>query len=597
MVNSTFKKLAACLALVAASLSLAAAPAFAEGSNTTDVVSEDGNINVTVPTKVPMYVDAAGEVMTASGEALKITNNNASSEVIISNVDVKADDPNIDLAVKSGADKSSLTDWFGYKSGNYTKPKLQTTLDAGASLFTSWSLGKLDAENNSKTLEVATTKAGATIATVTYTFKEPDPVDFAVYSADDHSLRFYRRTSLPNVGETFSGLTVTAVSDDVDNRKTSFGDFAGAAEKAVVVDEGIKPTVTAYWFDSMKQLKTADLRKLNISGVTDMRRMFSGCSKLTSLDLSNFDTSSVTDMSYMFSGCSKLTSLDLSNFVTSKVTSMYFMFNGCSGLTSLVLSNFDTSSVTDMSCMFSGCSGLTSLDLSNFVTSKVTSMECMFSYCSGLTSLAVSNFDTLNVLNMYRMFSNCSGLTSLDLSSFDTSKVTNMGQMFYGCSKLASLNLSRFDTRKAGANYQMFYYCGSGSYQQKIIIGSSWSFPDFPDAGVSMWYGEDGTPYTAIDPAVCTVYYKKNPVTQQSVSDDANARDSAQPATAQMVATVDISTPTVLDTQQGDVPSGTDDSESTDDTPSDPTPESPLDVIDSIAAMDAAESEALPQAA
>ena len=79
----------------------------------------------------------------------------------------------------------------------------------------------------------------------------------------------------------------------------------------------------------------ASFKGSNTSNVTDMVRMFDGCSGLTSLDVSSFDTSNVTNMPSMFAYCSSLTSLDLSNFVTSKVTSMSYMFNGCSKLTSI----------------------------------------------------------------------------------------------------------------------------------------------------------------------------------------------------------------------------------------------------------------------
>ena len=64
--------------------------------------------------------------------------------------------------------------------------------------------------------------------------------------------------------------------------------------------------------------------------VTDMSRMFCGCSSLVNLDLSSFDTSKVTNMGYMFFGCNSLTSLDLSGFDTSNASGKYSMFLDCS---------------------------------------------------------------------------------------------------------------------------------------------------------------------------------------------------------------------------------------------------------------------------
>lgn len=43
----------------------------------------------------------------------------------------------------------------------------------------------------------------------------------AVYSADNKSLNFYRRTTIPNPGEQFEGRTVTAVYKNID--RSSYG--------------------------------------------------------------------------------------------------------------------------------------------------------------------------------------------------------------------------------------------------------------------------------------------------------------------------------------------------------------------------------------
>ena len=139
-------------------------------------------------------------------------------------------------------------------------------------------------------------------------------------------------------------------------------------------------------------------------------------STIASIDFTNFDTSNVTDMSRMFYGCSKLTSLDLSNFDTSNVTNMNTMFSSCSSLTSLDLSSFDTSKVTDMHDMFYRCSKLASLDVSGWNTSNVTNMSNMFAACTALKNVDVSSWNTANLINAEAMFYGCSSLTELDLS-------------------------------------------------------------------------------------------------------------------------------------------------------------------------------------
>ena len=134
-------------------------------------------------------------------------------------------------------------------------------------------------------------------------------------------------------------------------------------------------------------------------------------------------TSEHIDLSEMFSNCYNLYSVDTNNWYTGNVTNMERMFYGCSSLTTIDgISNWDTSYVTSMSNMFDGCGSLYSLDLSNWHTSSVNYMANMFANC-GLNELNISNFDTSNVWdNANDMFYGCSNLAylHLDYCSYET---------------------------------------------------------------------------------------------------------------------------------------------------------------------------------
>ena len=154
-----------------------------------------------------------------------------------------------------------------------------------------------------------------------------------------------------------------------------------------------RPTSTYGWFLGMTKVTNSstqttriyNIQNLNTSAVTNMGRMFYGCTGLTSLDLSGFNTENVTNMSYMFYNCSKLSTLDVSGFDVSKVTDMGRMFYGCKLLESLDVSGFDVSHVTNMSYMFANCSALTTIYCNDdWNTSTVTSSESMFSGCTVL---------------------------------------------------------------------------------------------------------------------------------------------------------------------------------------------------------------------
>ena len=223
-----------------------------------------------------------------------------------------------------------------------------------------------------------------------------------------------------------------------------------------------RPTSCFCWFYGCQYLTAIEgIENLNTTNVTDMGRMFDGCSALKTLDLSYFDTKNVTTMFCMFSDCSALTTLNLPRFNTQNVESMEDMFRSCVSLTTLDLSSFNTQNVTKMENMFRNCRALTTLDLSSFNTQNVKSMDWMFENCKSLTTLDLSSFNTQNVTDMALMFENCSALTTLDLSSFNTQNVEEMGEMFENCSALTKLNLSSFNTQNVESMENMFRSCVS----------------------------------------------------------------------------------------------------------------------------------------
>jgi len=229
----------------------------------------------------------------------------------------------------------------------------------------------------------------------------------------------------------------------------------------IVIDESFRnvvPKTTVSWFEGLSAvMEIRGLDNLNPSEVTDMSRMFAGCSALRSLEVSRFDTSKVTDMSSMFSGCASLTELDLYFFDTAKVTDMHEMFNGCKGLTALDLRSFNTSQVTNMSELFADCSALVDIDISRFDTAQVTDIHAMFKDCKSLTTLDLSNFQTSEVKNMSDMFSGCSALTTIWSFAFRNCFVSDA--MFYKCTSLqGAVNFNEKYTDARMANPERGYF-------------------------------------------------------------------------------------------------------------------------------------------
>ena len=284
----------------------------------------------------------------------------------------------------------------------------------------------------------------------------------ADYDATNSTLTFKKITSDNLEGLDLSRMAVVDNIDMVQNVCTNYSSI-----KNVVFDESFKtyaPTSLREFFKGCETLETiSDLEYLNTAKVTDMGKMFHGCSALTSLDLTNFNTANVTYMDNMFNGCSALESLNLTNFNTENVTNMSSMFMGCSGLESLNLTNFNTENVTDMSWMFYGCSALESLNLTNFNTANVDFMIHMFYGCSALKSLDLTNFNTAKVTYMNNMFEGCSALTTIYASDkFVTDNVSNGSDMFTGCKSLKDYSDSKTDHTYANCGGTDGYFTPGG---------------------------------------------------------------------------------------------------------------------------------------
>ena len=242
-------------------------------------------------------------------------------------------------------------------------------------------------------------------------------------------------------------------------------------------------TDASYLCYGLTNLQSVDTTRFYMNTVTDMSYMFSGCTSLKEVTTNNWVTSSVTDMEGLFENCSGLVKLT-TNFNTSKVTNMKRMFAGCTSLSTFDVRTFDVTNVRDMTEMFAGCNmkslninswktpnlnymsgmmknctNLTSLSISAWDTSRVVSMESLFENCRALAKIYFAKIDTSNVINMHNMFYGCEKLTDFTVAGFDTSSVQNMKGMFGGCKALTFLNLRNFDTHNVTDMSGMFENC------------------------------------------------------------------------------------------------------------------------------------------
>ena len=192
-----------------------------------------------------------------------------------------------------------------------------------------------------------------------------------------------------------------------------------------------------YLFKDCSALKSVNFSNYGLSKVTNMGYAFGSCSSLESVTLPK-NLSSVEQMENMFSQCTSLVSIDLSNIDLPKVTNMKFMFSGCSKL-EIVIFPETTQNLPDTSYMFQSCTALKSIDFSNADLSKVASMDNMFMGCTLLESVTFpENLQNLGTIKY--AFSSCSSLKSIDFSNCNLTKLTYLNSMFESCTSLKSVS-------------------------------------------------------------------------------------------------------------------------------------------------------------
>lgn len=164
----------------------------------------------------------------------------------------------------------------------------------------------------------------------------PDPnkgTAFAVYSADDNSLMFYKRRGVPKAGDMFNYRRVTDVY-------TGF--------ETGTVDTGIKPLSMAWWFNQFTRCESFDLGNIDTSECVSLERLFSSCGSVATADLrglGKWDTGNVQCMDACFDGMRRLTEIpSISCWRTESCVSFSSAFYNCTGLQRLDISHWSNRS-------------------------------------------------------------------------------------------------------------------------------------------------------------------------------------------------------------------------------------------------------------
>ncbi|WP_281499725.1 BspA family leucine-rich repeat surface protein [Allomuricauda sp. SCSIO 64092] len=235
--------------------------------------------------------------------------------------------------------------------------------------------------------------------------------------------------------------------------KISF--FGGDKQKLLSVDQwgsSISWSTMENAFEGCTNLDVKASDAPNLSKVTDLGKMFYGCTSLKgNTSFSNWNTAGVTDMSHMFSGAS--------------------IFNGD-------ISSWNVTKVSDMERVFLGATAFDQ-DIGSWDTSSVTRMDGMFNRATAFNQ-DIGSWNTSNVTKMGELFWNASAFDQ-DLGDWDLGQLINGSlsgkRMFYG----SGLSVANWDATLIGWHGQDFtntptinasglVYCKAGTQRAALSL-------------------------------------------------------------------------------------------------------------------------------
>lgn len=231
-----------------------------------------------------------------------------------------------------------------------------------------------DLQGTTEVLSTTTFSADTTIYAI---YETKTKIAFAVYSADDNSLNFYKRYGLPNMSlsnPTFEGKSATVLYTGIESDKivaiqpsntaiatssratgTPF-QYAENLTSVVVVDEGIQPISIAGWFDNRSAYlfsfsPVIDITKLDTSNVTSMEDSFGQLKNFELIGAENLKFDNVITTQGMFVGSTPKSQINITINSTTITNYEYMFYDSATGINSDIIvvnyTNDDTKALAE----------------------------------------------------------------------------------------------------------------------------------------------------------------------------------------------------------------------------------------------------------
>jgi surface protein len=338
--------------------------------------------------------------------------------------------------------------------------------------------------NNDFVIEVDTTKAGSASDTIilpllsggTYS----GTIDWGDSNSDDltYANRQHTYASGGTYTITISGTSLIGFGFNVSGDRQKITDISNWGIFTVTDNDEFRqcpnldisatdaPTISTtdlqYYFFGCTKLTTPDFTSWDVSGVTNTRQMFYGCS-LFNGDVTTWDVSNVTRMSDgnfgMFANCSTFNQ-NIGGWNVSSNTVFGGMFRNALSFNQNI-GNWNVSGSNNFANMFNRALVFDnggSNDIDSWDVAGTTNFFGMFREAAAFNRY-IGSWDMSSATSIYQMFTLCTSFNQ-DISGWNVGNVSNMRDVFYGCTAF-NQPIGAWNTSSVTNAFQMFYNCSS----------------------------------------------------------------------------------------------------------------------------------------
>lgn len=482
-----FKKKILSLVLAGIMLLSLSAPAMAVdasgnvGNTPVEVTADAAVFSVTVPTSIPVTIDANAVV--ACPDNLQVINQ-SSAPVEITGIELResawhlADFNNGDRSqlAKEKVDSNQLGFAFtpagGNQSATYTKGTQSLNINADEWTVAANSNLVFEADGIATAVKSAISapvNAVNVIFTVGWKTNSYSGAFLAFSSPSSFTLKTYNGAKNWDGTLEYSTDTTTWTTWDGATTLASIGNvlyLRGTGNTKITGDgTNYRWTLTGSDIACSGNIETLlDYATVQAGGHPTMAKycynnMFYGCTSLATAPTLPATTLAYSCYSSMFHDCSNLTTAPALPATALAERCYYYMFYGCTSLTTAPALPATTLAHSCYSNMFEGCTSLTTAPALPATTLADHCYENMFYGCTSLTTAPTLPATTLADYCYFYMFKGCISLTTAPALPATTLTVSCYDDMFLGCTSL------KISTTQTGEYTQAYRVPTSGTGQ------------------------------------------------------------------------------------------------------------------------------------